>query len=225
MQEDLVDIEQEEWGVASQDDGLKLAQDARQALVSLLKYGVILAGQKSKLFDAVCQHEQVLTQYLQQMYLNLFVDERVGMAYIEQQLQDETDEDDEVLQLISTRTLTLYDSFLLIILRKFYQERQALGEDQIVIDIDRIDHAMRPFLAMSNYQSQERKKLSAALEQFRQKKLLMSVRGDDSRFEISPIIRYVLDATVLDQLLEQYQQLFTQDNAAVWNQTEQQDAE
>jgi hypothetical protein len=153
----------------------------------------------------------------------LFVDERAGMAYIEQQVQDETDEDDEVLQLISTRTLTLYDSFLLIILRKFYQERQALGEDQVIIDIDRIDHAMRPFLAMSNYQSRERQKLSGALEQLRQKKLLMSVRGDESRFEISPIIRHVLDATVLDNLLAQYAKFLNSDNVALLNQSEEQD--
>ena len=160
---DIVEIEQLDQNIEQQDNALQLPQQARHALVTLLKYGVILAAQKNKLFDAVYQHQQLLSQYLQQMYLNLFVDERAGMAYIEQQVQDETDEDDEVLQLISTRTLTLYDSFLLIILRKFYQERQALGEDQVIIDIDRIDHAMRPFLAMSNYQSRERQKLSGAL--------------------------------------------------------------
>ncbi|MEG2602429.1 MAG: DUF4194 domain-containing protein [Carnobacterium sp.] len=220
---DIVEIEQLDQNIEQQDNALQLPQQARHALVTLLKYGVILAAQKNKLFDAVYQHQQLLSQYLQQMYLNLFVDERAGMAYIEQQVQDETDEDDEVLQLISTRTLTLYDSFLLIILRKFYQERQALGEDQVIIDIDRIDHAMRPFLAMSNYQSRERQKLSGALEQLRQKKLLMSVRGDESRFEISPIIRHVLDATVLDNLLAQYAKFLNSDNVALLNQSEEQD--
>ncbi|WP_374296232.1 DUF4194 domain-containing protein [Acinetobacter sp.] len=208
-----------------QQSALQLPQQARQALVSLLKFGVILATQKPKLFHIVCLYQQQLTQYLQHIYLILWVDERGGIAYIEQQAQQDTDEDDEVLQLINSRTLTLYDSFLMIILRKFYQERQALGEDHVFIDIDRIDHAMRPFLAMSNYQSHERKKLAAALEQFRLKKLLISVRGEESRFEISPIIRHVLDASVLENLLAQYEQLLASNHSAIQSDDQSQDDE
>lgn len=191
-----------------------IPEGARHALVTLLKHGVILAAQKKILFENVRIHQVLITARLNELYLKLVLDERAGIAYIEQQTQeDQYDEDDEIVQLISPRMLSLYDSYLLLILRKFYQERQALGEDTVMIDLERIELAMRPFLKLSQSQSIDQKKLSGAVKQFQTRKLLINIRGEENRFEISPIIRYVVDVTTLENLLAQYQKLLSSDGS------------
>ncbi|MOA46765.1 hypothetical protein D3C78_1693170 [compost metagenome] len=44
----------------------------------------------------------------------------------------------------------------------------------------------------------------------REKRLLASVRGSDDRVEITPVIRYVVNADFLTKLLGEYEQLAAQ---------------
>src|SRR5690554_609201 len=56
--------------------------DSSHALVTLLKYGVILYDEKSKLFESVCTHQIELRGHLSNMYLDLILDEKAGVAFI-----------------------------------------------------------------------------------------------------------------------------------------------
>lgn len=184
-----------------------LPPEARRALVSILKQGVILASQKALLFEAVCRYQLQLRHHLADMYLGLSLDEKSGLAFIVQQGEAELDGDDEAVSLISRRTLSLYDTLLLLVLRKHYQERESTGEQRIIIDIERIEASLTPFLALGNSSRADRRKLDAALKKMIEKRLLAAVRGDDARFEITPIIRYVVNAEFLERLLAEYQRL------------------
>jgi hypothetical protein len=184
-----------------------LPPEARRALVSLLKQGVILASQKSLLFEAVCRYQGQLRQHLADMYLSLSLDEKAGIAFIRQQDDGSLDEDEEAVALISRRTLSLYDTLLLLVLRKHYQERESAGEQRIIIDAERIEAYLTPFLPLSNSDRSERKKLDAALSKITEKRLLSAVRGDDNRYEITPLIRYVVNAEFLEYLLTEYRRL------------------
>lgn len=179
--------------------------EARRALVSLLRQGVILAGQKSNLFDSICRYQDAVRSHLADVYLKLVLDQRAGVAFIAG--LDESDVEEEAVSLITRRTLSLYDTLLLLVLRKHYQERETAGEQRIIIDIERIEANLSPFLPLTNSTRSDRKKLDASLQKMVERHILSSVRGSDDRFEITPIIRYVVNAEFLESMLAEYKQL------------------
>lgn len=179
--------------------------EARRALVNLLRQGVILAGQKSNLFDSICRYQDAVRSHLADVYLKLVLDQRAGVAFIAG--LDESDVEEEAVSLITRRTLSLYDTLLLLVLRKHYQERETAGEQRIIIDIERIEANLSPFLPLTNSTRSDRKKLDASLQKMVERHILSSVRGSDDRFEITPIIRYVVNAEFLESMLAEYKQL------------------
>jgi hypothetical protein len=194
-----------------------MSHEARQVLVNLMRQGVILNTQKPKLFAVLCRYEAAIRRHLSEVYLQLILDQKTGVAFIQgidqenaDDAADETDNDTnntETPTLITKRPLSLYDTLLLLILRKFYQERETAGEQTIVIDIDTLESSLIPFLPLTDYQSIERKKLLARLKEFGRRKLLASIRGSEDRYEITPVIRYVVNAEFLESLLTEYQTL------------------
>jgi len=192
-----------------------MPSEARRALVFLLRQGVILSSQKSKLFEAICRYETEIRQHLSQVYLKLVLDERAGVAFVagmqNEHGQTPEEEDDqteaEPVSLITRRTLPLYDTLLLLVLRKHYQNRETCGEQKIVIDAERIESDLSPFLPLSNSARTDRKKLNGALKKMVSHKILSTVRGSEDRFEITPVIRYVVSAAFLESMLEEYTRL------------------
>lgn len=189
--------------------------EARRAMVLLLRQGVIMASQKRLAFDALCQHEPTITRHLASMFLHLILDHRAGIAILLQQDEDIDDTDtDEHYSMVNRRTLTLYDTLLLLVLRKYYQERETAGEQRIIIATEQIEALMTPFLPLTQSTRGERRTLSGATKFLLDKRLISNVRGDNDRFEVTPVIRYVVNADFLDRLLEEYQRLTGSDAAA-----------
>lgn len=180
-----------------------LPHEARRALVYLLRQGSVLARQKSEIFELVCRYQGPLRDHLGNMYLRLVIDERYGVAFIANVHND----DDESVRLIIRRTLTLYDTLLILVLRKYFQDRETQGEHKIVIDIENIEAGLSPFLPLTNSTRSDRKQLGASLKRMIEKRILGVVRGSEERFEISPLIRYVVSAEFLQHMLNEYRQL------------------
>ncbi|MDD4913880.1 MAG: DUF4194 domain-containing protein [Methylococcales bacterium] len=187
-------------------DGGGMPPEARRALVSLLRQGVILAGQKSNLFDTVCRYQDAVRNHLADVYLKLILDQRAGVAFVAG-LDESDGVEEETVSLITRRTLSIYDTLLLLVLRKHYQERETAGEQLIMIDIERIEANLSPFLPLTNSTRSDRKKLGAALQKMSEKHILSVVRGSEDRFEITPVIRYVVNAEFLESMLAEYKQL------------------
>ena len=187
-----------------------MPSEARRALVHLLRQGVVLASRNSHLFDAVCLHQDILRNHLANMYLSLVLDEKGGVGFIksiEEGSASEGDEEDEAVSLITRRTLSLFDTLLLLVLRKHYQEREASGEQKIIIHIDQVESNLSPFLTLTNNSVADRRKLGAAMKKMTEKRILNSVRGSEDRFEVTPIIRYVVNAAFLEEMLGEYLRL------------------
>ena len=183
-----------------------LPHEARRALVYLLRQGSALARQKSEIFELICRYQDSLRNHLENMYLRLVIDERYGVAFIANAHNDEDDEGESV-RLIIRRTLTLYDTLLILVLRKYYQDRETQGEHKIVIDIETIEAGLSPFLPLTNSTRSDRKQLGASLKRMIEKRILGIVRGSEERFEISPLIRYVVSAEFLQHMLNEYRRL------------------
>jgi hypothetical protein len=184
-----------------------LLPETRRALVTLLRHGVIMASNKRLLFETLCRDQVRIQSHLADMYLHMLLDEQAGMAILLQQDGVETDEEEEISTLITRRTLTLFDTLLLLVLRKHYQEREAAGEQRVMIDIERIEIALHPFLPLTNSSRADRRKLNGALTNMKERRILAAVRGEDERFEITPVIRHVVNAAFLEQMLDEYRML------------------
>lgn len=187
-----------------------LPQEARRALVALLRYGVIMAANKRLLFDALCRYQTPIQAHLENMYLRMLLDEQAGLVLLLQEDGTDTDEEEETSSLISRRTMTLYDTLLVLVLRKHYQDRETAGEQRVIIDIDRIEIALRPFLPLTNSSRSDRRQLSSALKNMKERRILAALRSEEERFEITPVIRYVVNAEFLEKMLQEYLKLVEQ---------------
>lgn len=200
--------DQESTNLQQSEDGEHsgMLPEARRALVSLLRQGVILASQKARLFETICRYQSEVRNHLSDVYLKLVLDEKSGVAFVASVKSDDEDwEDEEVVSLISRRSLLLFDTLVLLVLRKHYQEREASGEQKVVIDIERIEANLVPFLPLTNSSKADRRKLEACLSRMHERKIISSIRGSKDRLEITPIIRYVVNAEFLERMLKEYQ--------------------
>ena len=102
---------------------------------------------------------------------------------------------------------TLYDTLLILVLRKYFQDRETQGDHKIIIDIETIKAGLSPFLPLTNSTRSDRKQLGASLKRMIEKRILGVVRGSEERFEISPLIRHVVSAEFLQHMLNEYQRL------------------
>lgn len=197
----------------------KMPAIAKKTLVYLMRQGVVLQSQKPQVFANVLQYQEMIIRHLSEVYLSLIVDERQGVLFIarsdyqetqdeQNNADDEMNDEEDISSLISRRTISIYDSLLLLILRKYYQERENAGEQQIVIDVDKLEGLFLPFSPLTNYETKERSKLINKLKSFAKSyKILQGIRNSDERFEIMPMIRYVVNADFLNAMLSEYEAL------------------
>lgn len=194
----------------------EMPHDARRVLVHLMRQGSVIASQRPKLFEQLCRYELAIRKHLSEVYLQLVLDQKSGVAFVasttsehsgkieDGELEDEVTETDESATLIPTRTLSLFDTLILLVLRKHYQERESAGEQKITIDIERLESYLTPFLPITDHASKDRKKLLIRVKEMVKRKVLSTIRGEDDRYEVTPIIRYVVNAGFLENMLAEY---------------------
>lgn len=187
----------------------RFSPELKRALVELMRTGVVLASAKPQVFDLLCRHQADIEDHLAEIFLRILIDQSAGVALLLQNQEQEgvVEDEEDSSALIIRRTLSLYDTLLLLVLRKHYQERQTAGEQQIIIDNERIEALMTPFLPLTNSSRGESRKLGGAITKMKDKKILSSVRGEEGRWEITPVIRYVVNAEFLERMLIEYQTL------------------
>lgn len=210
-------------------DSETMPHDARRVLVHLMRQGSVMASQKSKLFELLCRHKAAIRKHLSEVYLRLVLNQKMGVAFIasadyqndigdikiepssEGNSENQDDPElDESTTLIPKRTLSLYDTLILLVLRKHYQDRESAGEQKITIDIERLESYLTPFLPITDHASKDRKKLLARVKEMVKRKVLSTIRGAEDRYEITPIIRYVVSASFLESMLVEYKLLAQQ---------------
>lgn len=187
-----------------EESGFRLVPQARRALIRLMRQGVVNAKSNGAVFETLRRYQAPIQEHLAEMYLKMVLDPQAGIALLQEQaVEDLESEDEEPVSLISRRTLSVYDTLLLLVLRKYFQERESAGEQQVVIDIDHIESLLTPFLPLTNSSRSDRRNLNGALEKMKERKILTGSK-DGERFEITPVIRYVVNADFLQEMLASY---------------------
>jgi hypothetical protein len=163
----------------------RLPAEARRALVELMRLGVVVAESRRLVFDALCAHRTLIADHLADMYLRMLIDAAAGLALLlDARSTGGDDGEEDQAALISRRTLTVYDTLLLIVLRKHFLDRETAGDIRIRIDMAQIEALLMPFLPLTGSTSSDRKKLNGALDGMKRRKILNAVRGEDERVEI-----------------------------------------
>lgn len=196
----------------------------RNIIVDLLKTGSVQFELDSLQYKLLRKktNEDFIRSYLRNINIELVVDPDIGLAYIknlnredeiadaedETQLDPESESFVEDKFLINKSVLTPFKSILILILRKYYQERFSQGESSIVIDIDYIKNALLPYMNISVSDRKDQQKLNGALRDLCEYHLLKRLPSEDNdRFLILPLIRFVVDLNKLNELLEEFRKV------------------
>lgn len=181
-----------------------LPTHVRRAVVHLLRNGVVNGLSHHPLFETLEKYEPQVQQHLAQTYLKMTLDPQAKFALLQEQTVDDmADEHEEPVSLISHQTLSVYDTLVLLVLRKHFQKRELQGERRIYIEQEQIEVGLKPFVKLSNSSRGEARQLSGTLDRLKQRKVIYSTKAD-KRFEISPVIRYVVNADFLNEMLNSY---------------------
>lgn len=185
-----------------------LPSEVRRALVYLMRNGAVFDQDKPHIYKTLTQYEREIRQHLANFCLQVIHDSHQKYLFL---ADYEGDAEEEAFpSLISKRTLSLYDTLILLILRKHYQERDRAGEALIMIDFEKILDELQPFIGLISNENLERKKVSARLEEFAKRRLLQKASGTDERYQITPIICYVVNSHFLTELLSAYEAIAQQ---------------
>lgn len=192
--------------------------EIRKTIIELLKYGSLSHDDRPALYKTLCANENEISAYLRNINILLAHSEEMGLAYIknlnrEEEMsktsEDELEETDENFEdetfLISSRTMSEFDSVVLLVLRKFYQERYNAGENQVFIDLERINSLLVPYLDLQNSKTRALERINGSLAKFRDKRLVRlenGIYGD--RVQILPLMRFVVNAEFMTKLLDEY---------------------
>lgn len=192
----------------------------RNLIVELLRSGSVLYDLNSEQYKLlrVPENQIFIKSLLRNLNLDLIINPEMGLCYIrnlqriEEDSGDEEDADpDESVRdrfLISRTVLTPFKAVLILVLRKYYQERYANGETEIVTDIDYIRNALMPYLKTTVSENKDNRKLNGALKDLAEYHLIKRLSSeDDDRFQILPLIRYVIDVNKLEEMLEKFRKL------------------
>lgn len=105
---------------------------ARRVLVYLMRQGVILAAENLKLLIYCADMKRKFVDILARFYISWFGCQARGGLYrnlksIQDEQEDENQHLDDFPVLIRKRTLTVYDTLILLVLRKYYPGARNCG--------------------------------------------------------------------------------------------------
>jgi hypothetical protein len=178
-----------------------LPEASRRALAALLKGPYVSADRHGGLWDSVIADRAAIESRLADLFLDLVVDQDVGVAFIRGVRTDQL----KTPQVVRTRNLTFIQTALLLHLRQL-QVRAAPGETVIAglgevtdhLDVYRPGQGIdRPLLA---------KRVKSAWETMHDLGLLHRTTPAD-RSEISPTLRLIFGPEEIERLTAEYRRL------------------
>jgi len=190
----------------------RLSVPARSAFIYLLARGYVMIRTKPEFYASLLANDKAVLSVLIDLNLTMQVDHAAGLVALrslagtaEEEGEGEDDEDKTVL--IRRQRLSQFQSIIVLILRRHHRDRSLAGDSVITMEIEQIEQALVPFMHLTQSQTREDKRLNGALALCKKHGLILNVRGDESRIEISPLIRLVVDLNWLDTLLTKFKEM------------------
>ncbi|MDR3432088.1 MAG: DUF4194 domain-containing protein [Rouxiella aceris] len=184
----------------------------KSALQELLKYGLLEADRKPRLYQIALIQSGVLNQLLEPLDLCLRVDDIRGLAFLvvsEQGQKQNSEEDDWVHPLVRRQRLTLEQSLLVAILRQYYvihEQDVGIGAGNAIVTLDDLLPQLQVYLGDSGSDSKNQKRLRVLLENLKTHGIISDI-DDKEQVTIRPIITHLANPETLQALLGQFRQI------------------
>lgn len=194
----------------------RLSVDGRKALIELLARGSVPLRTKPDLYKSLLAEREVVVSILADLELRAdFIKSSGGIVMLMSRNLADADEADDRAALVRRRRLNDFETFAALILRQHFRDRELAGDQRIVIEVEQFADALSPMMPLPDSTTRERRRLSAVIDKFKEFGILVTLRGDDERFEVSPVITAVVQSDVLSTLLDQYKQRLGMDQVGV----------
>ncbi len=187
-------------------------KNIKSATQELLKFGLLEATRKPKLYQIALTHQTAINQILEPLDLRLTIDDIRGLAYlvVAETLFGEEKEDDEWSHpLIRRQRLTLEQTLLIAILRQHYishEQEAGVGAGGAIIDIDELKPQLQIYLGDSGSDYRDHRRLINLLEKLAGHGIVSDV-DDSAQITIRPIITHLATPETLQLLLHHFKQL------------------
>ena len=179
-----------------------LPEQARRVLVSLLRNSYISDERNAEGWSYLIEYKQSIKSALNDLFLELFVDERNSIAYC---LPVEAPSS-EFPKLKREHELTEIQSLLIVFLRQQYLSQISGGAQNAWVDgSDMREHLSRLFSDGIVNHVTSGKTIDSAIEYMRKNRYLELVRGANDRYRILPVIETAFPLEKISALLEAYE--------------------
>lgn len=189
-------------------------QTIKQSAQELMKFGLIEADKKPHLYQTCLTQMAQIQLVLEPFDLNLQVDEVRGLAFLLVSgalLEGEQDEWSHPL--VRRQRLTLEQSLLIAILRKYFLKHElesGIGASQAQLHLEDLLADVQMYLGDMGSEQREQTRLRNLLEKLKGHGIVSEVDQNDM-FHIRPIIAHLANPENLANLLETYRQQAAKD--------------
>lgn len=194
-----------------------LPHEARLALQKLLTKGHLLDRSHPDEYVQIIGNQEALKRVLADLGLALRLVPEYKMVAIEslahaedqdpgEDAEGDDEDEDSSNSLVRVTRLRLLHSLILIALRGYYRERE-FEDHRVSIDLDVLKERMRPFWPLLDAESRSDRKVSGAIKVLERHGILLKVRGNKDRREISPVIVLAMGSSEFGLLNAEYLRL------------------
>jgi len=178
---------------------------AKSAIILLLK-GILYKKEHEREFFELINSIGVISDYLENIGLQVIIDESDGYAYIKN--IEYEDEEEALPKLISSRELNFKVSLMCVLLREKIAEFEMQSDNEIaVVSKDELIEKMSLFIGNEFNEIKSKKEIEATLKKVEELGFLKKIKGRDDIYEIRAALKAFVDAQWLnefDKRLKEY---------------------
>lgn len=181
-----------------------LRESSRRALLEVLKGPYLSGRRRPQLWAALVADESAIRSRLHDLFLDLVIDRQDEFAFTRKVAVPEID----APSALRAESLSLIDSIMLLTLRQLLLA--AVGEARVIVGRDEVFERLLVYRT-GDAQTYQRTLNAAWGRMANRYRVLHPV--DEDRFEISPVVKFIVDHDLATALQEQYDRLAADDSA------------
>ena len=204
-------VERNEAPAASPEDVNYTPKEIKKSAQELLKFGLLEAERKPKLYQTALTQQQAINAILEPLDLKLKIDDIRGLAFlvVVDSLFSEDEEGEWSHPLVRRQRLTLEQTLLIAILRQYYvahEQEAGIGARGMSIDIEELKPQLQTYLGESGSEARDHRRLVNLLEKLATHGIVSEL-DDKAQITIRPIITHLANPETLALLIQQFKQL------------------
>lgn len=179
-----------------------LTFEQRQLLVLLLKGPYLLRSERPNVWNVLLMSKEVVDTVLSNLFLELVVDDDIGVAFCRQANTGEL----EAPQLLRQLSLSYLDSVLLLELRQRLLSAEVKGE-KALIALETVEELLKSFdPASKNNERLFKSHVQAVLKRLQTRKILKKAGDNTHLYEICTVLKLLFNVEEIVQLTQAYKQ-------------------